>query len=169
LAIADPFFNSKVNGTYSYENQDLLGKHLKVELGMPNIVHTDVGAKHCGIDSVNAGMDYGSSSDWSKNTLGISLTNGNFTTARLNDIVIRNMMEHFHYNQDKEYPTLTKATYYVNDHGNHSTLAKSNAANSTVLLKSTNNSLHLKNKRLISIFGSHATLRYVGANTALTV
>jgi len=78
-------------------------------------------------------------------------------------------MEDFHHDQDKEYPTLTRATDYVNDHGNHSTHAKSNAANSTVLLKSTNNSLPLKNMRLISIFGSHATLRYVSANTVLTV
>jgi beta-glucosidase len=98
LAIVNSFFNSKVNGTYSYENQDLLGEYLKVELGMPRIFHTDVSAKHSGINSVNDGMDYGSSSNWSENTLGVGLTNGSFTTARLDDIVIRNMMEDFHYN-----------------------------------------------------------------------
>ncbi|KAF4634499.1 hypothetical protein G7Y89_g3599 [Cudoniella acicularis] len=54
---------NKVNGTYSCENQDLLGKYLKVELGMPGIVHSDVGAQHTSINSTNAGMDYGSSSD----------------------------------------------------------------------------------------------------------
>ncbi|KAF8862662.1 glycoside hydrolase [Acephala macrosclerotiorum] len=160
---------NKANGTYSCESQDLLGKYLKAELGMLGIVHADVGAQHSGINSANAGMDYGSSSDWSEDTLGVGLTNGSFTTARLDDMVIRNMMGYFHYNQDQEYPTKAGVTDYVDVRGNHSTLARSYAANSLVLLKNTNNALPLKDKRSISIFGYHAAQRSVGANTALTV
>ncbi|KAN0112867.1 glycoside hydrolase family 3 protein [Hyaloscypha variabilis] len=156
---------NKVNGTYS----DLLGKYLKVELGMPGIVHADVGAQHTGINSANAGMDYGSSSDWSNDTLGVGLTNGSFTSARLDDMAVRNMTGYFHYNQDQGYPTKAGVTDYVDVRANYSTLARAHAANSIALLKNTNNSLSIKEKRSISIFESHAAPRYVGANTALTV
>lgn len=74
---------NKVNGSYSCESQDLLGKYLKKELGMPGIVHPDAGAQHTGISSANAGMDVGSSSYWSETTLGVGLTNGSFTSERL--------------------------------------------------------------------------------------
>ena len=136
---------------------------------MPGIVHGDVGAQHTGINSANAGMDYGSSSDWSNDTLGVGLTNGSFTSARLDDMVIRNMMGYFHYNQDPGYPAKASVADYVDVRANHSTLARVHAANSIALLKNTNGSLPLKNKRSISIFGTHAAPRYVGANTALTV
>lgn len=160
---------NKVNGSYSCESQDLLGKYLKVELGMPGYVHADAGAQHTGINSANAGMDFGSSSDWSEDTLGVGLTNGSFTTARLDDMVIRNMMGYFRYIQDAGYPTKAGVTDYVDVRGNHSSLARKYAAESIVLLKNTNNALPLKDQRSISIFGAHAAPRYVGANTQLTV
>lgn len=136
---------------------------------MPGLVHADVGGQHTGINSANSGMDYGSSSDWSEDTLGVGLTNGSFTTARLDDMVIRNMMGYFHYNQDAGYPSKAGVTDYVDVRGNHSTLARTYAANSIALLKNTNNALPLKDKRSVSIFGAHAAPRFVGANTALTV
>ncbi|KAF4634502.1 hypothetical protein G7Y89_g3600 [Cudoniella acicularis] len=89
--------------------------------------------------------------------------------ARLDDMVIRNMMGYFHYNQDEDYPALAGVTDYVDVRSNHSKLARTYAANSIALLKNTNNALPLKNKTSISIFGLHAAPRYVGANTALTV
>jgi beta-glucosidase len=136
---------------------------------MPGIVHADVGAQHTGINSANAGMDYGSSSDWSNDTLGVGLTNGSFTSARLDDIAVRNMTGYFHYNQDQGYPTKAGVTDYVDVRANYSTLARAHAANSIALLKNTNNSLSIKEKRSISIFESHAAPRYVGARTELTV
>lgn len=160
---------NKVNGTYSCESQDLLAKYLKVELGMPGIVHADVGAQHTGINSANAGMDQGSSFDWSTSTLGVGLTNGSFTAARLDDMVIRNMMGYFHYKQDEGYPAKVAVEAFVDVRGNHSKLARTYAANSLVLLKNSNNALPLKSPRSVSIFGSHASPRYVGANTALSV
>lgn len=136
---------------------------------MPGIVHGDVGAQHTGLNAANAGMDYGSSSYWSNDTLGAGLNNGSFTMARLDDMAIRNMMGYFHYKQDQGYPTKVASTDYVDVRGNHSKLARTYAADSLVLLKNTNNALPLKNKRSISIFGSHAAPRYVGANTGLSV
>lgn len=84
-------------------------------------------------------------------------------------MVIRNMMGYFRYGQDLGYPTKAGVTDFVDVRGNHSALARTYAADSIVLLKNTNSALPLKDKRSVSVFGSHAMPRYVGANTALTV
>ncbi|KAG6366974.1 hypothetical protein INS49_001155 [Diaporthe citri] len=160
---------NKVNGTYSCESQDLLAKYLKVELGFPGIVHADVSAQKTGISAANAGMDLSSSSHWSNGTLGVGLTNGSFTSERLDDMAIRNLMGYYHLNQNQGYPTLAEKTEHRDVRGNHSALARKYASESVVLLKNTNNALPLKDKTSISIFGTHAAPRYVGANTALSV
>ena len=158
-----------VNGTYACENQDILAKHLKVELGFPGIVHPDAGAQHDGIESANAGEDYGSSSYWSNSTLGVALTNGSFTEERLNDMAVRNLIGYYHQNQDQDYPSHADPTDYVDVRGNHPKAARAYGAESIALLKNTNNALPLKGKRSISIFGSHAAPRYLGPNTDLSV
>ncbi|KXH25673.1 beta-glucosidase [Colletotrichum nymphaeae SA-01] len=160
---------NKVNGTYSCESQDLLAKYLKVELGFPGIVSADVSAQKTGINAANAGMDLASSSYWSNETLGVGLTNGSFTSERLNDMVIRNMMGYFHLGQDDGYPSLAGVTDRIDNRGNHSAMARQYAAESIALLKNTNGALPLVNKSSIGIFGFHAGPRYVGANTALGV
>ncbi len=160
---------NRVNGTYSCESQDLLARYLKVELGFPGLVSADVGGQKTALGSANAGMDYGSSSTWSNTTLGAALANGSFTEARLDDMAVRNFIGYFHLNQDVGFPTKAAATDYVDVRGNHSELARQYAAESIVLLKNTNGALPLKSERSISIFGTHAMPRYVGANTALSV
>ncbi|KAH9892098.1 glycoside hydrolase superfamily [Xylariomycetidae sp. FL2044] len=160
---------NRVNGEYSCESQDLLGKYLKVELGFPGIVHADVGGQHTAINSANAGMDLSSGSTWSNSTLGVGLTNGSFTQARLSDMAIRNLMGYYKLKQDEGYPEHAGPTDYVDVRGDHASLARAHAASSMVLLKNTNNALPLKEKRSISIFGTHAAPRYVGANTGLVV
>lgn len=137
---------NKVNGTYACENQEILAKYLKAELGFPGIVHADVGAQKTGINAANAGMDYSSSEYWSNSTLGVGLTNGSFTEDRLNDMVIRNLISYFHLNQDEGYPSHASPTDRVDVRGNHSTLARAYAADSIALLKNTNSALPLKNK-----------------------
>ncbi|KAF6834861.1 beta-glucosidase d [Colletotrichum musicola] len=160
---------NKVNGTYSCENQDLLAKYLKVELGFPGIVHADVGAQQTAINAANAGMDLSSSQYWSNETLGVALGNGSFAADRLDDMAIRNMMGFFHLGQDEGYPSKAGVSDRVDNRGNHSTMAREYAASSIALLKNTNSALPLVNKTSISIFGYHAGPRYVGANTALSV
>lgn len=132
-------------------------------------MHADVSAQKTGINAANAGMDQSSSSYWSNDTLGVGLTNGSFTSARLDDMAIRNLMGYYHLNQDQTYPSLASKTGHRDVRGNHSALARKYASESIVLLKNTNNALPLNNKTSISIFGSHAAPRYVGANTALSV
>lgn len=114
-------------------------------------------------------MDYASSSTWSNDTISDALSDGSMTEARLEDMAIRNLMGYFKLGQDEGYPSYVSPTAHVDVRGNHSTLARSYAASSLVLLKNTNNALPLTNKTSVSIFGYHAAPRYVGANTALSV
>ncbi|TEA11421.1 putative beta-glucosidase D [Colletotrichum sidae] len=160
---------NKVNGTFSCENQDLLAKYLKVELGFPGIVHADVSAQQTAINAANAGMDLSSSQYWSNDTLGAAVSNGSLAMDRLDDMAIRNMMGFFHLGQDEGYPSKAGVTDRVDNRGNHSAMARRYAAESIALLKNTNNALPLTNMSSISIFGFHAGPRYVGANTALGV
>ncbi|CAJ2499888.1 Uu.00g027410.m01.CDS01 [Anthostomella pinea] len=160
---------NRVNGLYSCESQDLLAKYLKVELGFPGIVHADISGQRTAINSANAGMDYSSQNTWSNSTLGVAVNNGSVTTARLDDMAIRNMMGYFHLNQDQGYPDYASNTDYVEVRRNHAELARTCAASSVVLLTNKNSALPLKSKRSISIFGSHAAPRYFGPNTELDV
>ncbi|KAK6208423.1 ssDNA-binding protein, mitochondrial [Pestalotiopsis sp. IQ-011] len=160
---------NRINGTYSCESQSALGTYLKVETGFPGLVHADVGGQKTALGSANAGMDLGSSSTWSESTITAALNNGSLAEDRLDDMVIRNVMGYFYLGQDEGYPSYASPTDHVDNRGNHSTLARSYAAESLVLLKNTNNALPLKDKKSISIFGYHAAPRYVGANTALSV
>lgn len=160
---------NRVNGTYSCESQDLLAKYLKVELGFPGLVNADVSAQKTGINAANAGMDLSSSSYFSNETLGAGLNNGSFTEARLNDMVARNLMGYYKMGQDKGFPEHVSSTAHVDVRGNHAALARKYAGESIALLKNTANALPLKELKSVSIFGYHATQRYVGANTALSV
>jgi beta-glucosidase len=158
----------KINGSYGCENQDTLARYLKVELGFPGFVHPDAGAQHTSFDSANAGLDYGSSSYWSNSTLAAGIANGTFASARLDDMVIRQLMGHFKQEQET-YPSHAGYTDNVDVRGDHGKLARQYAAESIVLLKNTNSALPLRNRKAISIFGKHAAPRLMGPNTALTV
>ncbi|KAF7531021.1 hypothetical protein G7054_g9262 [Neopestalotiopsis clavispora] len=160
---------NRINGTYSCEDQQALGTYLKVEAGFPGLVHADVGGQKTALSSANGGMDLGSSSTWSESTITAALSNGSLTEARLDDMVIRNVMGYYYLGQDEGYPSYAKPTAHIDNRGNHSAYARAYAADSLVLLKNTNNALPLKEKKSISIFGYHAAPRYVGANTALSV
>ncbi|KAI1337486.1 glycoside hydrolase superfamily [Xylariaceae sp. FL0016] len=160
---------NRINGTYACESQDLLAKYLKVELGFPGIVHADVSGQKTAVNSANAGMDLSDGNTWGNSTLGVALTNGSFTMARLNDMAVRNLISYYQLGQDKGYPDLVQPTDLVDVRGKHGTLARTYAADSIVLLKNKNNTLPLKNKKSVSIFGAHAGPRYMGPNVEFTV
>lgn len=160
---------NRVNSSYACESQDMLGKYLKVELGFPGQVYADVGAQHTAIGSANAGMDLAARSVWSNSTITAALTNGSFTPERLDDMATRVMIGYYKLGQDAGYPSKADTNAQVDVRGSHSALARTYAANSIALLKNTNNALPLKNKSVISIFGSHAAPRYVGPNTGFVV
>jgi beta-glucosidase len=87
---------TRVNGTLSCENNDLLNTLLKEQLGFPGMVFPDVNGQSTSYGSANSGLDYGSSSYWSTEILNAGIANGSFSQARLDDMAIRNVIGYFY-------------------------------------------------------------------------
>ncbi|PMD41999.1 glycoside hydrolase family 3 protein [Hyaloscypha variabilis F] len=161
---------TKVNGTLSCENEDLLQNLLKTELGFPGLVFPDVDGQSTAFGSANGGLDYGSSSIWSNSTLEAGLNNGSFTQARLDDMAVRNFIGYFYVGLDNgTQPAYVSDTTVVDVRANHSTIVRTNGAASLVLLKNTNNALPLSKPLSMVIFGSHAGPVMAGPNYVFTV
>ncbi|RDW77928.1 beta-glucosidase D [Coleophoma crateriformis] len=161
---------TKVNGTLSCENADLLNTLLKTELGFPGLVFPDVNGQSSAYGSADAGLDYGSSNYWSNDTLGVGIANGSFSQARLDDMVIRNSIGYFKVNLNNgSQPALAGSSDFVDTMGNHSVIVRENGAASLVLLKNTNNALPLNKPRSMALFGSGAGPVMAGPNYVFDV
>jgi len=161
---------TKVNGTLSCENEDLLQSLLKTELGFPGLVFADVNGQSTAFGSANGGLDFGSSSIWSNAILEAGLNNGSFTQARLDDMAVRNVIGYFYVGLDNgTQPGYVSDTAVVDVRANHSTIVRTNGAASLVLLKNTNNALPLSKPLSMAIFGSHAGPVMAGPNYIFSV
>lgn len=129
-----------------------------------------MGAQKTGINSANAGLDYGSSSYWSETAIQAGLANGSFTAARLDDMVIRNIIGWYKHKQNAaDFPALAAAGDYVDARNDHRQFARQYAGKSIVLLKNTNGALPIENPKKIAIFGFHAGSAPIGPNTPMDV
>ncbi|KUJ21483.1 beta-glucosidase D [Mollisia scopiformis] len=161
---------TKVNGTLSCENEDLLQGLLKTELGFPGLVFPDVGGQTTAFGSANGGLDYGSSSYWTNATLQAGINNGSFTQARLDDMAVRNVIGYFKVGLDNgTQPAYVDADAYVDVRANHSTIVRTNGAASLILLKNTNSALPLSKPKSMALFGSHAGPIMAGPNYIFSV
>ncbi|KAJ0335961.1 hypothetical protein COL922a_008572 [Colletotrichum nupharicola] len=152
---------TRVNGTLCCENNDLISKVLKKEMGFLGLVFPDVNSQSTSYGSANAGLDYGSSNYWTEDILNAGINNGSFTQDRLDDMAIRNVIGYYSVGLDngKQPETVSSSTEYRDVRGNHSKLIRQVAGESIVLLKNSNTSglgLPLKKPRTISLFGAHA-------------
>ncbi|PYI04230.1 putative beta-glucosidase D [Aspergillus sclerotiicarbonarius CBS 121057] len=160
---------TKVNGTLSCHNSDLLMKHLKTELGFPGLVWPDMNGQSSALESAVNGEDYGSSSIWSTSTMETLLSNGSLSEARLDDMAIRNLMGYYYVNLDNGLqPDHQNEDAYVDVRGNHSKLIRKNGAKSMALLKN-KNVLPLNKPRVMSVFGAHAGPVMGGPNMQMNV
>lgn len=160
---------TKVNGTLSCQNSDLLMKHLKTELGFPGLVWPDTNGQSSALESALGGEDYGSSSIWSTSTMETLLSNGSLSEARLDDMAIRNLMGYYYVNLDNGLqPEEQSEDAYVDVRRNHSKLIRENGAKSMALLKN-KNALPLKKPHVMSVFGAHAGPVLGGPNTAMDI
>jgi len=91
---------NEVNGSAACEDKSLLMGALKSDLGFPGFVFPDTNAQKTAYGSISGGLDYGSSSTWSTSTVEAFLSNGSLTEARLNDMVIRNVIGYYKANLD---------------------------------------------------------------------
>lgn len=164
---------NRVNDTLSCENDHLLNKLLKDELGFPGLVWPDVGGQQTAFGSANGGEDYGSSSLWSEATIEAGIANGSLTQARLDDMATRNVLPYYYLGlDDGNFPSEAAVTEDRNVRANHSSLVREIGAASLVLLKNSNTSgagLPLNKPRTISLFGAHAGPAMAGPNMAFSV
>ncbi|KAF5499681.1 putative beta-glucosidase D [Colletotrichum fructicola] len=165
---------TRVNGTLCCENNDLISKVLKKEMGFLGLVFPDVNSQSTSYGSANAGLDYGSSNYWTEDILNAGINNGSFTQDRLDDMAIRNVIGYYSVGLDngKQPETVSSSTEYRDVRGNHSKLIRQVAGESIVLLKNSNTSglgLPLKKPRTISLFGSHAGPALAGPNQPFSV
>ncbi|KAF4826000.1 putative beta-glucosidase D [Colletotrichum tropicale] len=165
---------TRVNGTLCCENNDLISKVLKKEMGFLGLVFPDVNSQSTSYGSANAGLDYGSSNYWTEDILNAGINNGSFTQDRLDDMAIRNVIGYYSVGLDngKQPDTVSSSTEYRDVRGNHSKLIRQVAGESIVLLKNSNTSglgLPLKKPRTISLFGAHAGPALAGPNQPFSV
>ena len=164
---------NRVNGTYSCESNAILNRMLKTELGFPGLVLGDVGGQKTSYNSANAGLDYGSSQYWSDDIITAGLRNGSLTEARLDDMVMRNVIGYFYVGlDDGKQPSVAATTDNRNVRANHSKLIRQVGAESLVLLKNTadgNLGLPLSKGGSVSIFGAHAGSAIAGPNHEFSI
>lgn len=161
---------TKVNNSLSCESSAVLLDILKEELGFPGLVFPDQMAQQNALASAINGLDYGSSSLWSTSTMTGYLAKENLTSARLNDMAIRNLIGYYHVNLDNgTQPSTESEDAYVDVRGSHAELIRSHGSKSIVLLKNKNNTLPLVKPHKMAIFGSHARAAIAGPNMAFSV
>lgn len=161
---------NRVNETYACENNALLTGLLKAELGFLGLVYADVGGQRTAFGSANGGLDYGSSSTWSADTMEAGMKNGSLTTARLDDMVMRNVIGYYKAGLNNgSQPAQASTSDYVDNRGNHKDIVREVGAASMALLKNTNNALPLKKPHSMALFGAHAGPPTAGPNTEMNV
>jgi beta-glucosidase len=118
---------NRVNQTYACENDALLNRYLKKELGFRGYAVSDWWATHSTIPSANNGLDLempgrdksarnfqsptfdAASPDFGDSLLE-AVKNGNVSMDRLNDMVTRVLGPYFLLGQDQDYPTVDPST-----------------------------------------------------------
>ncbi|PLB34810.1 beta-glucosidase [Aspergillus candidus] len=169
---------NKINGTWACENDEVLNKLLKEELGFPGYVMTDWNAQHSTVESANFGLDMtmpGSDLNeppgsvyWGEN-LADAIANGSVPQARLDDMVTRILASWYLVEQDGEYPPVAFNSWddgkaNVDVTADHAEVARAVARDSIVLLKNEDGALPLKNPKSLAIIGSDAIVNPDGPN-----
>jgi beta-glucosidase len=170
---------NQVNGSFACENQNLLTKILKNELGFKGYVVSDWNAQHTTAGSANAGMDMTMpGSDFNNppgtilwgSALASAISSGQVSSSRLDDMVTRILAAWYLVGQDSGYPGVSFSSWNggranTNVTGSHSSVARAVARDSIVLLKNTNNILPLNKPKSIAIIGSDSITNPQGPNS----
>ncbi|KAF2791241.1 glycoside hydrolase family 3 protein [Melanomma pulvis-pyrius CBS 109.77] len=165
---------NKINGTYACENNGIMSKLLKDELGFKGYVMSDWNAQHTTTGSANGGLDMTMpGSDFEKKNvlwgpaLQSAVQGGQVAQARLDDMVKRVLASWYLVGQDKGYPTATFNSWKIGSHnvgGNHKDNVRAMARDGIVLLKNVGGALPLKKPKSIAVIGSDSIVAPKGAN-----
>ena len=185
---------NQVNNSYACQNSYMLNHILKGELGFQGFVVSDWAAQHSGVGSALAGLDMTMPGDaafdsgtsfWGAN-LTVAILNGTIPQYRLDDMAVRIVAAWYYVGRDTRavpinFDSWTSDTYgnqhfvagqgygLINEHvdvrGENAQLIRKIGADSTVLLKNTNNALPLTGKeKLTGVFGEDAGSNIYGPN-----
>ncbi|KAI2641313.1 glycoside hydrolase family 3 protein [Xylaria nigripes] len=151
---------NKINGTYACENDAVLNKLLKEELGFQGYVMTDWAAQHTTDGAAIGGLDMtmpGSDFDGNAVLWGPQLTeaihSGTVPESRVDDMVRRILASWYLLGQDIEYPSIN---INADVQGTHKTNVRAVARDGIVLLKNDDGILPLNKPAKIGLVGSAA-------------
>ncbi|KAI0188629.1 glycosyl hydrolase family 3 N terminal domain-containing protein [Xylaria flabelliformis] len=159
---------NKINGTWACENDGIMNKLLKQELGFQGYVMTDWNAQHTTQPAANTGLDMSMpGSDFNGNNVlwGSKLTqavsSGQVQQSRVDDMVRRILASWYLVGQDKSYPSINLG---ANVQGTHKDNIRAVARDGIVLLKNDGNVLPLKKPAKLGLVGSAAVIGQHGQN-----
>ncbi|KAK2036218.1 glycosyl hydrolase family 3 N terminal domain-containing protein [Colletotrichum somersetense] len=165
---------NKVNGTWACENDAVMNKLLKQELGFPGYVMTDwyamtgtVSGANAGLDMMMPGSNYNNdpSSVWWGARLKTAVQNGQVSQATLDDKVRRILAAWYLVGQDQgSYPPVNLG---ADVQGNHKQNVRATARDGIVLLKNDNAVLPLKRPGRIAVVGSSSANNPAGINACV--
>ncbi|GAW24709.1 hypothetical protein ANO14919_143000 [Xylariales sp. No.14919] len=151
---------NKINGTWACENEGVMNKLLKQELGFKGYVMTDWNAQHTTQQSANTGLDMTMpGSDFNGGTqlwgdkLSQAVSGGQVQQSRVDDMVRRVLASWYLVGQDQSYPGVN---INANVQGTHKTNVRAVARDGIVLLKNEGNLLPLKKPAKLGLVGSAA-------------
>ncbi|KAH8160191.1 hypothetical protein CIB48_g8062 [Xylaria polymorpha] len=159
---------NKINGTWACENDGIMNKLLKQELGFQGYVMTDWNAQHTTQQAANTGLDMTMpGSDFNGGTvlwgqkLSQAISSGQVQQSRVDDMVRRILAAWYLIGQDKSYPGINLS---ANVQGTHKNNIRAVARDGIVLLKNDGNILPLKKPAKLGLVGSAAAIGQHGQN-----
>ncbi|CAH0025399.1 unnamed protein product [Clonostachys rhizophaga] len=139
---------NKLDGVWACENDHILNKLLKTELGFPGYVMSDWGAHHTTVLSANSGLDmsmpgsaYNSSSTLWGTNLERAIRCGKVKKERVADMALRILAGYYKTGQDGGYPSVDFTRDVQSNHGEN---VRKTARDGTFLLKNEGDILPLK-------------------------
>ncbi|KAI1358193.1 glycoside hydrolase superfamily [Xylaria arbuscula] len=151
---------NKINGTWACENDGIMNKLLKQELGFKGYVMTDWNAQHTTEAAANTGLDMTMpGSDFNGGTvlwgtkLSQAISSGSVQQSRVDDMARRILAAWYLLGQDSSYPSVN---LNANVQGTHKTNIRAIARDGIVLLKNDGNILPLKKPAKLGLVGSAA-------------
>ncbi|KAH8704646.1 hypothetical protein GQ44DRAFT_743537 [Phaeosphaeriaceae sp. PMI808] len=168
---------NKLNSTWTCENDGVMNKLLKDELGFRGYVMSDWNAQHTTTGSANGGLDMTMpGSDFNKGNilwgplLQTAINSNQVKQTRLDDMVKRILASWYLVGQDKGYPSTSFSSWKIqnkNVGGNHKTNVRAMAKDGIVLLKNSNAALPLKKPKSIAVVGLDSIVAPKGANACV--
>ncbi|ROT36092.1 thermostable beta-glucosidase B [Sodiomyces alkalinus F11] len=163
---------NRVNGTYACENDVVLTRLLKEEMGFPGYVMSDwfvaqqttAGSANAGMDMATPGSDWGGGNQLWGPRLQQAIDRGDVPQSRLDDMVRRILAAWYLVGQDEGFPPVD---FDVDVQADHARNVRDVARDGTVLLKNDDNILPLRFPGRVAVIGSSSVPNPNGINSCL--